>query len=630
MSGIHDDDNLEALRSRLYERGERPHKRTLSTLEDEPVEVTTTWEEPPQPKMQEPPIIETPMVTKRRKKYRLKVILFGIIFFFGALIISSGFLFFGNTGISGENINISLSGPFTIGGGETLNLQIGVSNENAVAIQSATLIIEYPRGTRSTDDDPRDLFTERISVESIESGQTINIPTEAIIYGEENEALTVKASIEYRVEGSNATFFKEAAPLDLKISSAPAVLKVSANEKTTSGQETQISIDITSNSQSDLTDVLLQAEYPNGFSFTSSSPSPDSGKNHWLIDTLEPGEVATIVITGVIGGAESDEVAVNFKLGVPSERDSSELVTIFSTASAQYTIENPFLGVVLELEDSKDDEVVVAPGRSVNGQVTLTNTLSDTIYDTVVTVDFSGNAVSDPAVSQTDGFYQSATNQIIWDASTKDRLEEMRPGEEVILSFSFAPDSEVVRTPKINLAVTAKSRRVSENRVPEELSGEAFGVVRVSTEPKMVTGATRSSGPIPPTAEETTTYAATIAIKNGGNGLSNAEVTFSLPQSVMWEGATSGQGSFNYNPSSRLVTWKPGDIAALDTATAIIGLAFTPSLTQVGETPLLVSEQKLTATDAYTSSVVRATGAAISTEMDTSTGFERGNGRVIE
>lgn len=629
MKDIHNDENIDAVRARLYERGNDIRPRTPTPFVDTPDEVPETWSAPPEPK----PVLPSepmPMKKNRRKKYRKVVILSSIAFFFVALIASSGFLFLGNNSISGENIELSLSGPFTIGGGEKLSLQLGVTNANSVPIQSATLIMEYPNGTKSVGENPRDLFIERLPLDSINSGESINLPVQVIIFGEENDSLTVKASIEYRVEGSNATFFKEAESLQMKISSAPAVLQVKADTKASSGQETDIEVIITSNSPTPLTNVLLQVDYPNGFSYTSASPSPSSGRDQWLVSELGPGEEEIITITGVVGGEENDAVVVNFSLGVPSERDEEEMATVFNTASTEYMIENPFLGLELIMNGETDGEVVTDVGKSVSGEVIVTNTTSDTIYDTVVTVTFGGNAVSDPAVSLTDGFYRSIDDTITWDPASTDRLRELLPGDSVTLTFSLRPDEEVERTPRITLVADAVSRRVSESRVPEELTGSIEGEIKVATVPIMSGNAEYVSGAMPPAAEKETEYIVKVVAENGGNGLNDVEVTFTLPPYVTWQGATSGPGDFNYNPSSRLVTWTAGDIAALNRATAIVSIAMLPSISQINSIPTLINEQSLKGTDAYTGTVVRTTSNAVTTELPESTGLERDNGRVAE
>ena len=184
-------------------------------------------------------------------------------------------------------------------------MQIGITNGNAVPIESATLIVEYPSGTQSATEKGKELFSERLSLETIKQGETVNIPIKAIVFGEENEEKTINVSVEYRVQGSNATFFKEAEPLHFKISSSPVVVRADVLKKISSGQETDIKLTVVSNSRNALSQVLVKAEYPTGFDFTKSSPAPSHSQNVWLIENLEPEKEAEIIITGVVVGKET-------------------------------------------------------------------------------------------------------------------------------------------------------------------------------------------------------------------------------------------------------------------------------------------------------------------------------------
>ena len=246
MSGIKDQEKIEELRRRLYERGNPNVTRNDHNLTDVREDAPTSWEKPPQPVHHaapsvQPPHAHTTLATDMsprtpKRSYRLKILFAGFAFFVLAMGISSMFLAFGRNSISGENITISATGPFTIGGGEELQMQVGITNGNTVPIESATLIVEYPNGTQSSTEEGKELFTQRLSLETIKQGETINIPLRARVFGEENEEKIVRVSVEYRVQGSNATFFKEADPLRFKISSSPVIVRADTLKKISSGQ----------------------------------------------------------------------------------------------------------------------------------------------------------------------------------------------------------------------------------------------------------------------------------------------------------------------------------------------------------------------------------------------------------
>lgn len=632
MSNIHTRTKIDDMRSRLYDRGTPPPQRVETPLIDTPEVVATTWEEPPHPKpapARESVAAAAPRVSARRRKFRRMVMLSGVAFFFGAIVISTLVLFYGNNSISAENISIGVTGPFTIGGGETLSLQVGVTNSNAVPISAATLIIDYPDGTRSIDDN-QPVFVERIGLETVQSNETVNVPVRAVVVGEENSEHTIAVSIEYRVEGSNATFFREAEPFDYKISSAPVVIRAESNERVSSGQETSITVTVSSNSQSTVSDVLVSADYPPGFDFTVAEPAPVRGQNIWSITALEPGDETTITIRGVMSGRQDDQLAMHFAVGAPAADDPTALAAAFSTVSTDFIIEQPFVDIELELDGQTTDRIVLEPGDSVTGRITITNSLSDIIYDTTVALNLSGNALSDPAVSQTDGFYDSLNNMIRWEPSSRERLTELAPGESIGLTFSLTPDEQVTQTPTIELSASVESRRVRESRVPEVLTGSTEATISVASLPTLISEARRVSGPVPPEVDEVTTYTVSFLTETASNNLNNVVVTATLPQYVNFDEAQAGSGEITFNPASRTVTWTVGNVEVGRPSVGNFTVTFRPSVSQIDDIPILVNPQRLRAEDAFTGSIVRAELDELTTEMSTELGFDRDNGRVVE
>ncbi len=617
MREKHDDKRLDALRERLYSRGEQPKRTEREPLTDETVKVPTSWEKS-ESKRPEPPVAapiaptEAPMGTKKKKySYRFKILLTAVVFFVAAVLLSSLFIAFGGNAISGDNIAIKVNGPFTVGGGEEMPLQIGITNHNSVAIESATLIVEYPDGTQSATEEGKQLFIDRVPLDSIGSGETVNVPLRARIFGEENEELMIRASVEYRVSGSNATFFKEADPLRFKVGSSPVSLEVDAVEALSSGQEVAITLTVRSNSSTPLSNLLVTADFPSGFDFTSSSPGPISGQNTWSIAELAPEESAEIVLNGVVVGGQEEKRVMHFSVGVPSERDRFTLASVYSTASKEFTIEQPFLDVSVTVGGSSD--LSVKPGESSTVLVTVRNTLDEAIYDGEIQVALSGNALSDISVATSDGFYDSNTRTIVWDSSSVGNLDRIGPGDSERFQFTVTPATGALRTPQINVAVSVRARRVHESEVSEALVGSASAQIKVASAVSLRSEAGHDSGPMPPEVGDTSVYELSFTARGGSNDASAAVMTATLPSYVTWLDGASGDGQFSYSGSSRTVTWNIGNIDANDTASGSFEVSLLPSSSQIDTTPTLVSEQQLRAEDRFTGTVIRSSASALTT-----------------
>jgi hypothetical protein len=661
MAGIRDQDKIDEVRKRLYERSNVPRTQQSHALHDTHIEARTSWQVPPKPLQHTAPVsaafVQKPYthepaehltqssehitnlddlmgIAKRKRGYRIKILYAGLGFFVLAVVLSSGFLLFGRNSISGENIAISTTGPFTVGGGAELQMQVGITNDNSVAIESATLIVEYPSGTQSSTEKGKDLFTDRLSLQTIKQGETVNVPMKALVFGEENEEKIVKVSVEYRVQGSNATFFKEAEPLRFKISSSPVVVHAENIQKISSGQSTDVTFSVKSNSPTPITEILVKAEYPTGFDYSKANPSPSSGENMWLIKNLEPGKEQKITITGVIIGKETDKNAINFTVGVPNERDPQTLASIFAKTQTEFQIEQPFLDVSVKIDSSSAAEVAVEPGKRSNVTIELTNSLSETLNDLVVEVKLSGNAVQIYSVGPSSGYFDPSKNTILWDVANTPDLHQANPGDTKRLSFSIDASTNVTRTPQVDISVNAKARRVSENRVSEELVGTAERTIKVVSAPKIIAvanhdnGIFKDVGPVPPVSDKATTYTVSFVVENGSNGITDAIVTASLPAYVTWMNTVEGGGKITYNPTNRTIEWAAGDVDANGETYTSFQVSLLPRALQIGTVPTLVSEQRIKATDKFTGTVVRATNPPITTKLASESGNDEESGRV--
>lgn len=683
MTDFRDEEKINALRERLYSRGQQIEKDETYSIKKEPKPVPTSWQKPPQavvkttnspatqnesaksvllkkakelqdrirPKQtvastpeqtsyteETQPVTEVAaeedMAPKKKRGYRKIILLAGLGFFVLSMIFSSIFFFFGGNNISGENIAIDINGPFTIGGGETIPLQIAVTNQNTVAIESATLIVNYPPNTQSATEKGKNLNTERLSLETVNPGETLNVPLRAVVFGEEDSELTITAEIEYRVQGSNSTFARQADPLRVKIGSSPVSISVSDTKKLSSGQETEITVTVKSNAQNTLSNVLVRAEYPVGFDFTSSEPQPVSGQNVWQIDTIEPGEEATITLKGAVVGQETDAYSILYSVGVGSQSNPLSLTSIFATAETAFEIEQPFIGIELEINRQSTESVAVEAGETVDVDISLTNTLNAAIYDAVIELAISGNALSDYEVDANRGFYDSRNNLVRFASADIEALKEILPGRTVNFSVQLLPDPDIERTPQLAFEVDAKARRVREGGVAEELVGTAAAVAKVTSVATLLSEVARGTsvfterGPLPPVAEEETTYTVSFLAENGSNDISGVEVTTSLPPYVSWLNQTAGAGTFSYSETNRTVTWTAGDIDANQSKIASFQVSFLPSRSQIGTTPTLIGDQRLRGTDTFTGEVVRSNRQALSTRLPEEAGYNSQVGEV--
>ena len=646
------DERLESLRERLYERGvKEEHRERLPFTPLTRSSAPTTWPEvshhqAPAREQYQPqasavasvsPFGSRAPITERRKRARMITLVGGGIFFALALILAGAFILFGGNSISGKNITLDVRGPFAVGGGEELPLTISITNQNSVPIDAATLIITYPSGTQSITQSGKELLSERKVIDHIDPGSTINVQTSAAMFGEENEEKEIKVSIDYRVQGSNATFFKDAPPLRFKISSSPVVLLVDAVNKVSSGQNVEFTLTLTSNSPTPLTNLLVTATYPEGFDFTSASVKPVTGESVWRIDSLKSDEKKIIKITGLMTGQNTEERAFKFSTGISNDRNQFEMASVFTTKTHIVTLEEAFVNLVATVNGKTGNTVVVNSKESASVEIAFTNTLSTALFDGVIEVRLGGNALDKSKVTSGQGYYNSVDNTILWDRNSMQELQEIAPGKKSTVSFDFTPsiDQGGSRTPQVEFEVNVKGKRVREDNVSQELIGTASSIVKVESVTSLTAdgifsfGPFNNQGPIPPVAEVATEFGILLTAQNGSNAVTGATVETTLPPYVKWRDVRAADtGTIKYNASSKLVTWTIGDMEAGSAATAAFQISFLPSVSLVDSIPALTSVVRYKATDKFTGTVLRASAPEVTTELKNDPRPDAQDGRV--
>jgi hypothetical protein len=556
-----------------------------------------------------------------------------LIFFFGAGL-STIYLYLGGNEISSDNISLSVDGPLNVGGGEVLNFAVEISNQNTVPMESATLIVKYPQGTRSVGDVPRTIFEQRIPVAEITPGAVENIPLQVVVFGEEQDEQQITATIEYRVSGSNSVFFKEAEPYGFSISSSPIVLRVKSVEKVSSGQMVDIELTVVSNASAPQRDLLISASYPNSFRFESSQPSPVFGNTVWSIDELLPEEEVSITLRGVVTGFSDESLRINFDLGPAQSNDPFIVGSLLAEADADFIVESPFIEVTTKVDGDEASNVVLEEGENSRIELEITNTLNSTVYDMLVEVVPGGNVLNERSIQGTNGFYDSNSGTIKWEVANNNSFESVGPGESRLLNFTVSP-SGVQPTASYDLVINVYARRVAEPNAADQLIGTALIEAKYDSTIFVGSQAGRGGvftplGVIPPQVGETTSYTVTLVAEAGVNDLTDAVVETRLPIYVDWRDSIQGEGELTFNTVSQQLEWDAGSIPSGTRKEVTFQLSITPSSSQIGSTPVLLQSQTLRATDRFTDTRLQAQADPVYTELSTEAGFSEDNGRVIE
>ncbi|MEI7719634.1 MAG: hypothetical protein WCI89_00260 [bacterium] len=637
-------DAVDDLKSALYSRTETPDidpvQRTSLSMQD--VHVPTAWggEQP----HQKSDILQFMQMKKKQEvSFATKFFITSALFFVGAMGVAAYMFFFGGNTISPQNIDMQIVAPSVIDGGKPTTFQILINNRNQVPLQMVDLLLDYPQTTRDPADQSQALVHARQSLGTVFSGQALKRTASAIFYGQEGASQKVLATLQYNIPGSNAIFTKQT-ELDFIVGSSPVSLVVSMPSEAIANQQFGSDVTITNNSNAPIHDTVLEGQYPFGFAAMQATPAADVGQNFWRLGTLESGASKTIHLDGSIDGQDGDQRVFTFLVGSDSDVTDTHVKTPFLSVPQTLTVHQSFITAHIAINGVVAKTVAVSAGQVVQGAVTWQNNLPDTVSNLQLVLSLAGPMLDAGSIQTSSGFYQSANSTITWSKDQLDVLAHVPPGGSGSFPFSFSVLSPgaggtVYTNPTINLNVAVSgTRQGGDAGVPQTVSSAATTQVSVSSALALAASAThysgsfQNTGPMPPVAEQTTSYTVVWTIRNSSNSIGGAAVSATLPPYVQFRQAD-GMSGITYDKSSRTVSWNIGNIKAgvgysAPALTGSFQVNLSPSASQVGQAPALTSDVTLVGQDRFAQVGVNAQASAPTTALLGDSGFTSSMGQV--
>lgn len=617
---------LEKARERLYSTDPRAldARAPLSVAGDRVVQ--HTWAD--EPVLAAPAAAPQPAKHMRYASFFLG---FAALFFMVSVGIATYLLYFGGNTVSTDKVAIQVQGPTTIAGGDTVPLSLTIVNQNPTAIDNATLEVTFPEGARDASNTleayPR--YVEDIG--HMESGESITRTVRVALFGGANQTLTIPLSVSYRTSGSNAVFVKKSS-YPITISSSPLELLVGGLIETVSGKPITLTLTVRSNAPVPTNNVVLTSSFPYGFTVTRASELMTGSSV--LVGTLAPGASKVVTITGTLEGQQGEQKAFRFSVGTAKSPTDQSLAVTYMNQDTTVGISAPFISTALKINGEEAAVTVPAGGRQ-SVSVSYANTLPTSVSNVQVAVAIAGAAVDYKSVETSRGFYRSADHTVVFSQDKDPGLASLAPGDSGLGSFTFVTlPPGAASSPTIILTISVSGTRVGQSNVPEQVQASFTKTLKVITAVSLVVetahtaGPLANTGPIPPKADQATTYSILWTVKNPGSAVAEGVVTATLPSYVTYTGKTAGTGSFVYDPTSRRVTWSAGNIPAGGATQGVFQVSIVPSISQRNNAPTLTGPASFTGFDRFASVSVKASGGAATTEAKADPGYVSANGVV--
>jgi hypothetical protein len=637
-----DKNRIEDVKKTLYSRNESVSPDERVSFSPHHTEVPATWNDEA---VFEAQAMKHRADSVRRSTVRIFLLIASVFF-----IISASFagyvLYHDQNSVSPSNVDITVSAPVSIGGGEEYPLQITVSNKNNASLEAVSLQVVYPEGTRDPLDGKKDLLRKSELLNTIVAGGDVTRKVSAMLFGEEHAIKKITISLEYRVKGSNAIFTKEKT-VEVELASAPLSLAVSALKEVSADQVFELAVTITSNSATVVQGTLLSIQYPFGFKFVNAEPSPLSDNAMWKLGDFAPGEKRVIKVRGSMAGQNEDERAFRFVVGTADRVEQKRIGTTLVAYTTSVSIKKPFIGMEISVDGNTSTDYAMSANGMVQAEVRWKNNLPSRVADAVFEVVIRGASFDRSSVRVSGGFYRSVDNTIVFSKTEDSRLALLDPGESgtLPLTFSLIPPSSAsgmfLQNQEVVIEASVRGKRMSGETALESLTGSAVRKVKVSSSLALTSRATYNgspipnTGPIPPRADKETTYTVTLTVTNTYNAVGGVRVTMpSPPGYVRWTGVTYPLSENIRQLDDGSIVWDVGEVKAYAGYVSAprevsFQVAIIPSITHIGSTPQLVRPAELSGTDRFTNKGLTATGSSLDTTISTDPLYKPNDGKVI-
>ena len=599
---------------------------------------------------QEPSFIQ-PTPSKKRtsffslfKKKNIIKILIGIIIIL--ILVAVAAVIWGRHSFSRAKVQVDFEAPKDIASGEEVVLTVKYRNNNRVNLYDASLIIDYPSGTFSSEG--REIYQEERKLGTILRKSESKENFKVRFVGEKGTVKNLNVKLDYQPQNISSRF-ENSTIFRTEINSLLIGINIEASEKAISGQEVSYLIKYENKSNDDIYDLKIEITYPDDFEFKNANPEPvEETTNIWEIGLFKSGEKKEINLVGILGGEEGESKILKAIIGAVQNNNliqytQSEYITQISPSP---------LSVLLEIE-GLDEECNINHGQNLNYRIEFKNNSDIALRELVLKAYFKDNVFDFREINLNNiGFFDSRNNVIIWSGGEVPILNLLEPNQsgEVkfsvkikdslpILSYNDKNFQAKVLAEVETLTVPAKFS-VPELKVGEEITCKINSKLDLATKVYYYdpNPSITNNGPIPPRVNQETTYTVHWQITNTSNDLENVKVWTILPQGISWSGdyINNIQNSeVHYNERTNEVTWEINKVSAgigvvLPVYELIFQIGLTPSVNQVGKILTLINESSAEGKDNFTGITLKDFTPEVDTTLPHDSSVSYDEGRVRE
>ncbi len=540
---------------------------------------------------------------------RKKFIIFLILLAAGAGL--SGFLNWQRNIYSKEVLKLEILGPVEANLGEEIEYIVKYKNNGDFRLEEPKLIFTPPE--KAVIDEK--IFGIQILEgdqlgEAIYPGEEKNFSFKVKLLGKEGELKIAKASLSYRPKNLKARY-ESSTSFTTTIRPVPITFEFDLPTKIESGKVFNFKINYFSNLDYPLTNLRCQIEYPFGFEFSESTPK-SLEKVEWEIPVLNKSQGGRIEISGRLSGEVGQAHIFKAKFGILKEGE----FILLKEATKGVEIIKPL--IYLRQEINGNPQYTALPGDWLHYEIYFKNIGDEDLNNLFMVSQLEGEAFDFQTIKSDLGQANPGDNSVIFDWRKIPKLQYLAPMEEGKADFwiKLKDDLGNVKNPELR-------NKVFVSQVRQEFVTKISSKIEISQKGYFQDEVFGNSGPLPPKVGETTTYTIIWQVKNYYSDVKNVKIKAILPPGVELTGKIFPEeevSKFAFDSQSREIVWTVGDlergVGILNPSKVIsFQIGFSPIQSQIGQTPEIISQAKITAEDSWTETILENSSPAINTTL---------------
>ncbi len=544
------------------------------------------------------------------------------------LVVAISSFWFSGPSFREQDVSFTIDGPTQVTAGQEVTYKLSYQNNTRSDLSNLNFNFYYPEGAAVlVNGKIQENQNENFAVDTLKPGERGEKDFVAYLIGDKGNIGVAKADLSFRA-GSLSSNFEKSITFSTTIVKTPITLTLVAPPNSVSGSTAQYILDYRNTSDDDLSDLMVEFDYPDGFRPKSYDPQPVLGDNTWHIDTIKKGKGGRITVNGILTGSEGDNKMVSVILKRKLDSDYVD----YQKSSATTVISNPILGLGMQVNNSTD--YTASLGDNLSYTVQYSNNSNINFSGMNLVVKLEGDTFNLGTLNTNGGLYDSSAKTITWDSTTISDFNNFVPGMSGQINFSvslkptfssaipgssqdrFVKVSSVFMTPNVPEGFDGNQISASSNLVTKISSQPALNQSVYYNDPNF-----QSVGPLPMHVGDMTSFNVHWQLTNPGNDINNVEVSAKLPANVQWDNmvwANNGLPSPAYNSSTGTVVW---DLPKLPYGTGTLGSKYEasfrvkviPADSDKGNSIQLIGGPKFAGTDSFSNQTITITRDPVTT-----------------